>query len=99
MEDLASYLSVYVYCCVKLDRLSDRTQICLLYRTSHAPSLSAQQTFPKDGERPAVSVQVSRTSTCEMVCEAIACILDVAEQRVVLKERQSGNRHPHLLHL
>ncbi|CAM9763361.1 unnamed protein product, partial [Ectocarpus fasciculatus] len=44
-------------------------------------------TFPAKGSRQAVVVEVSRRSTCETVCESIAAKLDVADARVVLRDK------------
>ncbi|CAM9647992.1 unnamed protein product, partial [Ectocarpus sp. 4 AP-2014] len=47
-------------------------------------------TFPAKGSRQAVVVQVSRKSTCETVCESIAEKLDVADARIVLRDKSTG---------
>lgn len=55
--------------------------------------LSLRQNFPAEGSRKAVIVEVSRTSTCETVCESIAAQLDVADARVVIRDRRGGETY------
>lgn len=52
--------------------------------------VSLRQTFPAEGSRQAVVVEVSRTTTCETVCESIAAQLDVADARVIIRDRRGG---------
>lgn len=52
--------------------------------------LSLLKSFSSEGSRPAVTVKVGRTATCQSVCESIAAELDVAEARVVLRDNTRG---------
>eukprot|EP00903_Cladosiphon_okamuranus_P014853 g13754.t1 len=51
-------------------------------------------TFPAEGSRRAVAVEVSRTTTCEALCGLVAAELDVADARVVLRDRREGAMIP-----
>lgn len=58
-----------------------------------AVSITAlQKTFPSDGSRSAVTVKVSRNDTCETLCNSIAAELDVAEARIILRDKREGDQ-------
>ncbi|CAM9837616.1 unnamed protein product [Pylaiella littoralis] len=46
--------------------------------------------FPAESSRQAVVVEVSKTATCETVCESIAAQLDVADARVVIRDKRGA---------
>ena len=58
---------------------------CGQYSYSNLP-----QSFPAEGPRQAVAVEVLRSATCETLCGLIATQLDVADARVVLRDRRGG---------
>eukprot|EP00752_Nemacystus_decipiens_P010049 g8959.t1 len=57
-------------------------------------TISWTLTFPAEGSRPTVTVEVSRTTTCEALCGLIAAELDVADARVVLRDQREGAMIP-----